>query len=103
MQVTKNGKAQFDQIHVAKECKDGKTTTTQRRGHIVYETEVSMKRDMGRCGTQNCKNGEKPVFGLQRETREVWRQGYAASSETCRAKVLILYNEAAEIRWARFK
>lgn len=48
MQVTKNGKAQFDQIHMAKECKDGKTTTTQRRGHIVYETEEYMKRDMGR-------------------------------------------------------
>lgn len=48
MQVTKNGKAQFDQIHMAKECKDGKTTTTQRRGHIVYETEELHEKGHGK-------------------------------------------------------
>lgn len=66
MQVTKKmEKANLTNPHI-KKCKDGKTTATQRRGHIVYETEEYMKRDMRRCSTWNCKNGEKPVFDLPR-------------------------------------
>lgn len=56
------------------------------RDVVIYETEVYMKRDVVRCNTRNCKNGENPVLSLRRETRQVWRQGYAASSKTCWGK-----------------
>lgn len=81
-----NVKAQSGQFHVAKECKDGKSTTTQRHGHKLYEIETCLKRDTGRWSTRNHRNGESPG-GLICKGRleEVWREGDATSSKTSRS------------------
>lgn len=40
-------KALCDQFHVAKERKDGKTTTTQRHCCILYEIEIHVEEMVG--------------------------------------------------------